>query len=101
MSEIISNLCNPGAKSSLLSALPLCSSFSTPAFRAHAILSPSDELHALSKKADKQITYPQQKQYQIYVSLEPKVPYFQHFPCAQLSERQFVGHILVIAIMSL
>jgi len=40
---------------------------------AHAILSPSDELQAVSKNADFQIIYPCQKQYQIYVILEPKV----------------------------
>jgi len=68
---------------------------------ARAILSPSDELHAVSKNADFQIIYPCQKQYQIYVILEPKVPYFQHFPWAQVSVRHFVGHIHKTAMMSL
>jgi hypothetical protein len=68
---------------------------------AHGKLSPSDEKHAVSKKADLQIIYPCEKQYQIYVILEPEVPYFQQFPCAQVSVRQFVGHILIIAMMSL
>jgi hypothetical protein len=68
---------------------------------AHAILSPSDELNVVSKKADMQIIYPCQKQYQIYVILEPNVPYFRHFSCAQVPVRQFVGHIFTIAMMSL
>jgi len=68
---------------------------------AHAILSPMDELHAVSKNADFEIIYPCQKQYQIYVILEPKVPYFQHFPWAQVSVCYFVGHILKTAMMSL